>query len=511
MKLTIRASESSLTVAAADGTPKREITGVAVPWNIPANASTGPVMFLEGSLPTDGPAPKLIRDHSPTNPIGVVTERVSTSEGMMFAAKISATAAGDEALVLAADGVLDSVSVGVDVQKFHYDGDTLVVESGSWRELSLVPWGAFTESKIATVAASEQDQDQESDEAIADEDETNKKKTEISEEETETMEPITTEATSTTSPIIVKAARRVSASDYISGLVSGNMTPEVRAANGVVSDIPGMIPEPLIGDVFDTLTDERPFIAARGTFAPPAGGESFFRRKVSQHTAVALQVAEFDTLASQKYEVDRIQVDKKFFGGYLDISEQAQSFSEPSMVERVLADMANVYAKTTETYALGQVYDGSTSATAQVSDWTDGDEVIESLYSAAAEIKNGFGRMPSHLIIRSHVWAAIGGAKDSGGNRIFPYLGPSNAAGTLNGATALTGNPLGLALIVSDDFGLVAGDRAAIMLSASAVELYEDRRGAIRVEQPATLSTRLAFRGIFAVADIALSTGSLLL
>jgi hypothetical protein len=54
--------------------------------------------------------------------------------------------------------------------------------------------------------------------------------------------------------------------------------------------------------------------------------------------------------------VDRIQVDKKFFGGYLDISEQAQSFSEPSMVERVLADMANVYALTTETYALQTMY-----------------------------------------------------------------------------------------------------------------------------------------------------------
>jgi len=462
-------------------------------------------MFLEGSLPTDGPAPKLIRDHSPTNPIGVVTERVSTSEGMMFAAKISATAAGDEALVLAADGVLDSVSVGVDVQKFHYDGDTLVVESGAWRELSLVPWGAFTESKIATVAASEQDQDQESDEATADEDETNKKKTEISEEETETMEPITTEATSTTSPIIVKAARRVTASEYISGLVSGNMTPEVRAANGVVSDIPGMIPEPLIGDVFDTLTDERPFITARGTFAPPAGGESFFRRKVSQHTAVALQAAEFDTLASQKYEVDRIQVDKKFFGGYLDISEQAQSFSEPSMVERVLADMANVYALTTETYALQTMYDAISPSATPVSDWTDGDEVIEDLYATAAQIKGDFGRMPTHLIIKSSVWAQIGAAKDSGGNRIFPYLGPSNAAGTLAGATSLTGNPLGLSLIISDNF---AGDYDAMMLSASAIELYEDRRGAIRVEQPATLSTRLAFRGIFAVADIALAVGA---
>ena len=510
MKLTIRASQNSLTVAGADGAPKREITGVAVPWNVPANASTGPVMFLEGSLPTDGPAPKLIRDHSPTNPIGVVTERVSTAEGMLFAAKISATAAGDEALVLASDGVLDAVSVGVDVQQFHYDGDVLVVESGAWRELSLVPWGAFTESKIATVAASEQETDQPTDEETTSEDETKKKtETEISEEEN--VETISTEATSNTSPIIINAARKITASDYISGLVSGNMSPEVQAANGVVGDIPGMIPEPLVGDVFDTLTDERPFIAARGTFAPPAGGESFFRRKVSQHTAIALQTAEFDTLTSQKYEVDRIQVDKKFFGGYLDISEQAQSFSEPSMVERVLADMATVYAKTTETYALKQVYDGSTSATAQITDWTDGDEVIEDLYAAAAQIKSGFGRMPTHLIIRSHVWAAIGGAKDSGGNRIFPYLGPSNAAGTLNGATALTGNPLGLSLIVSDYFGLVLGDRAAIMLSASAVELYEDRRGAIRVEQPASLSTRLAFRGIFAVADIDLAAGSLLL
>jgi hypothetical protein len=69
----------------------------------------------------------------------------------------------------------------------------------------------------------------------------------------------------------------------------------------------------------------------------------------------------------------------------------------------------------------------------------------------------------------------------------------------------LTGNPLGLSLIISDNF---TGDYDAMMLSASAIELYEDRRGAIRVEQPATLSTRLAFRGIFAVADIALAVGA---
>ncbi len=46
-----------------------------------------------------------------------MTERREASDGsgMLFTAKIAATAAGDEALQLAKEGVLDSVSVGVDV------------------------------------------------------------------------------------------------------------------------------------------------------------------------------------------------------------------------------------------------------------------------------------------------------------------------------------------------------------------------------------------------------------
>jgi len=98
-----------LDVAAAEGEPpRRTLTGIAVPYNVDANASTGPVRFLAGSLPTDGAAPKLIRDHDLSQPIGIVTARVSTDEAMLFEARISATAAGEEALVLASDGVLDA-------------------------------------------------------------------------------------------------------------------------------------------------------------------------------------------------------------------------------------------------------------------------------------------------------------------------------------------------------------------------------------------------------------------
>ena len=44
-----------LLAAAEDGTPSRTIQGVAVPYNVEANASTGSVIILPGALLTDGP------------------------------------------------------------------------------------------------------------------------------------------------------------------------------------------------------------------------------------------------------------------------------------------------------------------------------------------------------------------------------------------------------------------------------------------------------------------------
>jgi hypothetical protein len=49
------------------------------------------------------------------------------------------------------------------------------------------------------------------------------------------------------------------------------------------------------------------------------------------------------------------------------------------------------------------------------------------------------------------------------------------------------------------------------MLSASCLNIFEDLRGALRVEQPATLSTRLAFRGYVAAANYDISNGCLAL
>ena len=151
------AGEFTVDKTAANGEGKRMISGVAVPYNVFATVSDGSeIMFMPGSLPVDGKAPRLFMYHDHSQPVGVVTERVDTEQGMMFTAKISATTLGNDALIMALDGTIDQVSVGVNPTKFSYDeNERMIVEAADWLELSLVPIGAFGDAaNITDVAAS---------------------------------------------------------------------------------------------------------------------------------------------------------------------------------------------------------------------------------------------------------------------------------------------------------------------------------------------------------------------
>jgi HK97 family phage prohead protease len=485
--------------AAADGdtpsTSSRTIEGVAVPWDVTAAASTGPVMFLKGSLPTDGPAPKVFLNHDPTKAVGLVVDRQAADDGMRFRARLSATSLGDEALTLALDGVIDAVSVGVNVIEAETIDGITVVAQAEWVELSMTPTPAFAGAVIDKVAAT-----------------TTTPTPEPTPQETPIMpiEP-TPEVVSTSALTFTARPRRpITAGRYIAETLTGQYSPDVAAviAEDAAADVAGVIPELLIGSVFDTLNGDRPVISALGTLAMPGGGETFNRRKVTQHTSVDTQAAEFDELASQAYQVDKVPVSKVWKGGTVSVSEQATAYADVTLIDAIVTDMARVYALNTDLYVADFIATNSGTASSTIADFTDGDEVIEDLYLAAAEIKAATRLMPTHLIVTTSVWAKLGAAKDSGGNRIFPYLGPSNAAGTAAGVTSVTMNPLGLSLVVSDDIAPAATD-GAIMLNSRVIEVYEDRRGALRVESPSTLSTTLAFRGVIACADLDLTTGSL--
>jgi HK97 family phage prohead protease len=487
MKLDFNVSDLTiLTFAEEDSAPRREIQGIALPWDTVATESHGTrVLFRRNSILTEGPRPKLLWQHDPLQPRGIVTELVSTETALLFTAKISATPEGDSALQLAADGVL-SVSVGVNPTTYNYeqiDGvETLVVEAGEMLELSLVTFPAFEQAAIEKVAASQPNQ-------------TPKEVPQV-DEVTQIEAPAEIVPTQ---PIAFSAsAPKVTASEVVSALATGNVSPRIQAALAEqgTADTPGIIPEIWTGEVFNPVSNARPLIDSIGLLAMPRAGGTFYRRKVTQSVAVDVQAAEFDEIESQKMLISKIQVDKQTLAGGHLMSEQEIDWSDPAAVQLVLNDYARIWRKRTEQIT-GTALVTAASVTDEITDWTDGDEILDALYDASAAIDAVIDELPTTVWVDPLRWADLGKAKNAAGDRIFPVVGPSNAAGTMSpGSYAV--NALGLRVVVSNR---LPAD-TFIIGNPMGIELFEDLRGAITVQKPSILAVELAYRGYFATATI---------
>jgi HK97 family phage prohead protease/HK97 family phage major capsid protein len=502
-------------VQAADG-PKREISGVAAPYGVNAVVSDGSaVRFEAGALPETGPAPKLIESHDLTQIRGLVTERVNTDDGMMFTAKIAATRAGDDALELLKMGAIDSVSVGVTPTKWRYDGDVMVIEAADWQELSLVAVPAFADAQITRVAAQAQPDPEPPTEA------------ESLEEETPMSEPtpVAAEAATIPTPLFAEprrqfrlptpgewiAAWRAGGADFAqlnaNVLASAPVSPLQAAAGDVTTaEADGILPTPIVGPIFDALNQGRPVVSALGTRAMPSAGKVFIRPFIKVRTLVEKQTAELGALSTRSFETDDIQITKETYGGRVLLSEQVIDWSEPSMLDAVLADLAREYAVATEKRVVapsGVIAGAMTSGQGeQATNFTDADNFIKAMYSAAGKIAADTGYLPNVLACHPLSWTKIGQLTDADKRPLFPTLAPSNAPGTST-ANAYTSNVLGLTLVVSKEmagasfFGSKNANDVFVMFNNRNIELYEQQKGAVSVQVPDKLALNLAFRGYF--------------
>jgi HK97 family phage prohead protease len=502
----IRLTAQQITLdASADGEPSRQITGLAVPWNVKAQLSGGEsVVFLEGSLPEDGPMPKLLEYHDDTRVIGRVTERVSTSEGMMFVAKLSATRAADDALVLLADGALDSVSVGAIPTKFKRLADgTLEVSQARFVELSVVTQPAYADAQIYSVAASSPD------ESEPDETESPTETTPTPSEEDEMSEPTTVEAAVATQPIYATAVKRdaklPTAVEYLSAAIAGGtawerMHEALRAAapDVVTSDTPGVLPTPILGPVYNNFIGRRPVVDAIGAKSMPGGGKVFIRPEVTTHTSIGASLAEM-TNQSGTFVVSSNQVTKQIFGGFVNISEADLDWTDPAILSILLDDMGRIYANATDNYAADTLVAGaSVTRNFVAADLVDPKSWSEWVAGSAATIlSSSNGNLPTHIFVSPDIWGNLLGLTDTADRPLFPQVGPMNAYGNLAPGQN-NGNAFGLSVIVDRNFAaatLIAGD-------ASGYELFEQQKGAISLDNPSTLSRTIAFRGYFAALMI---------
>lgn len=498
----IRLTAQQVTLdASADGEPSRQITGLAVPWNVKATLSGGEsVVFLEGSLPEDGPMPKLLEYHDETRVIGRVTERVSTAEGMMFVAKLSATRAADDALALLADGALDSVSVGAVPVKFKRLADgTLEVSEAKFLELSVVTTPAYADAQVYSVAASSPEEEAPDEEVIPTPTPTS--------EEDEMSEAIEASAVPT-APIQFAAPKREfklpTAAEYMVKFVAGgsefaefNARIVAAAPNVTTTDTPGILPVPIVSPIYNNFVPNyRPLITAMGVRQMPMSGKVWIRPKVTTNTSIGASNGELVALDQGTFVVDDIQVTKALYGGYVKLSEESMDMTSPEVLGALIDDMARVYANETDIAACTTFAAGVTQTEA-LADITDPADWVAFIYNSAEQIlNNSNGNLPNVLVTNPAYYAALGALTDTAGRPLFPNVGPQNALGT-TAASNFNGNAFGLNLVV--DRNLTAGGVSNLYVGDSTgFECWEQQKGAISVElADGALGRIIKFRGYF--------------
>jgi HK97 family phage prohead protease len=499
------ANPDLITAEAGDDTRPARIAGIAVPWDTVATVSDGTeVKFSRGAFDTGQKPAKLLENHDMTQLRGIVDTLADGDDGLEFEATLADTRASRDAVALLKAGAYDSVSVGAQPITFTTDpAGVMTVTEAALVELSLVAVPAYREAVITEIAATVPDP--------GDEQQDPETQNEEPEEMTdaEKAEPIAAEATTPTNPIMYATARPElpTAVEYIAAMVKGGasferMRAAVQAAAPEIglADTPGILPEPIIGPVYNNFIGTRPVVDAIGSRAMPGGGKIFIRPEVTTHTSIAEQAAEFDTLQSGTLVVTDNQVTKKTFGGYVQISEQDLDWTDPAILSIVLDDLGRVYANQTDNFAADQLV-ATASVTKAFADFGTVDQPeawVAAVYYAAKTILTGSnGNLPTHMFIAPDVFEMIGKLTDDSDRPLFPMVGPMNAYGTMSpGSTDVVA--FGLRVVVDRNFV----DGTFIVGDASGYEIFEQQKGAISVDVPELLARTLAFRGYFATLMI---------
>jgi hypothetical protein len=498
LKIELQAQLFSINAADPDGTPRRVVEGVAIPWNVEAVVSGGQrVKFLPGSLPTDGANPKFILGHDMTKPLGMVNERVSTPDAMLFSASLYDTNLANETLLQAGPGQFyDSVSVGVEPTDYSFEGSTMVVKAGNWTELSLLPFGAFEGAKVAVAAEAPETQDPTPTDS--------EEEPEVATQET----PDTVEAAVPTQVIYAGPKREFklpSAAEYIASFVRGGhdfaqLNDNIRAAapDVVTSDLPGIVPTPIVAPVYNNFQGRRPLIDATGVRAMPQTGAIFIRPVVTTHNSIGT-ATQNTTITASAFVVDDVQITKTIQGGYVELSEASMDWSSPEVLGALLDDMARVYADRTDLLACSELVSGTTNSNNFTNaSITDPAEWVRWMYQAAADILTGSnGNLPSALAVSPNIFQYLGQLVDGSDRPLFPQVGPMNAYGTMTPGSD-SAVAFGLRLVVDRNLG--AADM--VIMDPTGIECWEQQKGAISVEQPSQLSRQIAFRGYFAAKVI---------
>jgi hypothetical protein len=267
-------------------------------------------------------------------------------------------------------------------------------------------------------------------------------------------------------------------------------------ADQKLADNPGIVPIPVLGPVGNELPSARPFIDSVSNRPMPAGGSTFNRPRITQHSLVGVQATEKTQLASQKLTITSTTVTKKTFGGTLDISFQDRDWTDPAILSIAVSDLQAVYAQETDNAAADAALAATTGTFVLIDAAADG-AARAAIMTASSQIFANVKQRPDTVWMSPDEYAKWGAMTNTAGGQVsFPGM---------QDATTDTGGVLmGLRVVVDANFAA----KTMIIGVSSQFEHYETVGGLLAVTEPTILGYTIAYYGY--VADLLLETGAAL-
>ena len=499
--------EIPIQITAADSI-KRTIAGRIVSFNETANASTGKVMFKDGSLI---PTPvKLNLEHDGTRPIGKTLSMDFSSDNTAIDGvfKIANTNAGSDALVEAQDGLRDGFSVEVMANEFTYDkAGTMVVSSGEIVGVALVTNPAFKSARVSDVAATEATPEA----SDTPSEETQTEGDEVSDSIVNEAPAVETVEASrnvqaTGTPLAYSAPRlEFTASKYLESKIKAALGDESARqyvlAAADTTDNAGLVPTRQLTEVINGLANNtRSNIDAISRGALPDAGMTFEIPKITVMPGVGT-VAEAGTPTETDQNAAFITVDVKKAIGQQTFSVELLDRSNPLFLNELMMNLAAQYAKVTDTAVNAALISGATLDGTTTTTYPTAAELLGVIARGSASVYSNTQGFARNIIMNTSQWSNVMTLNNNGAPLYNVANGTNNFTGGVSTPTSIRGNVAGLDLFVTAN--TAAGtdtDGSILIVNPSAYTYYESPTYELRADVIASGSVSIAMYGYYAIA-----------
>jgi HK97 family phage prohead protease len=486
---------------------RREISGKIVPLGTGeiGHTNLGAYTFAANSIEIADPSKiKLLSQHDLKKPIGRMTASETRADGIYATFKLSRSSGGNDALIMAQEGLVTGLSIGAEILSSQpsKDGYT-VVSSAKLKEVSLVTVPAFASSEILEIAAEEvipveENPQTESETAVENTPETVAAPVEAA--AVEAARPTVT-AMYYTNPRI---NLNVTAGEYAKAQLNASRgdadARELVAALQVatVAENTGMVPPTYLRDVIGIIDSSRPFIDSIERAALPTSGMKIFTPKLGTQASVDLTAEGAEFASSDTTVTFQEDTVVKFAGaGKLDL--ELVDRSDPSFLDLYLRELAASYAQKTDAYAAKIAADGSADSSSTT--------IYKAIAKSIADSYAIMRQTPNNLLVATSGgnddvdFAGLLGAVDTTGRPLYAAAASQNANGLITQGST-NGTVAGLNLVVDPNYaGGTAGVKVGLVYPSMAMRFHESGTLQIRANVVANGQLEIGIYGYVAVVN----------